>query len=214
MIDPRSAAVVMIDMQNGFINRDSPLCVAGAEASIPACVRVLKRARESGMTVVHAVRAYAADGSDVEPCRYDAWLRDRPLSPGCPAPIDAREPGALAPEKDDIVVVKPRFSAFFGTDLHGILAARGIGTVVLIGTTTPNCIRTSCYDALSLGYNVAVVEDATSSRNDRVQESNMEDMAFIGARIITSLEFSRCLLDDMDDTAARVKRAVAGDARR
>ena len=61
------------------------------------------------------------------------------------------------------------WSAFFGTDLDFLLRARGIGTLVLAGTTTPNCIRTTCYDALSLDYNVAVIEDCTSSRTPAVQ---------------------------------------------
>lgn len=190
MIDPRSCAVVIIDMQNGFIDARSPLCIAGASATVPACARVLAAARSSGMAIVHAVRSYDADGSDVEPCRYGIWKQGRPLSQACPVYMNADEPPSLAPWPDDIVIVKPRFSAFFATDLHDILQVRNITTIVLTGTTTPNCIRSSCYDALSLGYNVAVVKDATSSRNEAVQRANLEDMAFIGAFILDSFEFA------------------------
>ena len=213
MIDPNKAAVVMIDMQNGFLDERSSLCIAGARASVPACSRVLQAARKAGMTVVHAVRSYADDGSDVEACRYDIWVRDKPLSRACAPEIGPQEPAELAPAAGDLTIVKPSFSAFFGTDLHGILRERGIGTVVLIGTTTPNCIRSSCYDALSLGYNVAVVEDATSSRTSEVQKSNIADMAFIGAYLLSSDEFSKGLLANMDDVAERVRRAI-GSGRR
>lgn len=199
MIDPRSCAVVIIDMQNGFIDDRSPLCIAGASATVPACARVLAAARSNGMAVVHAVRSYAADGSDVEPCRYGVWKQGRPLSQACPAYMNTDEPPSLAPCSDDIVIVKPRFSAFFATDLHDILRRRDVETIVLIGTTTPNCIRSSCYDALSLGYNVAVVEDATSSRNEAVQRANLEDMAFIGAFMLDSYEFADRGLARMPD---------------
>lgn len=208
MIEPSKAAVVMIDMQNGFIDERSPLCIAGARASIPACARVLETARSHAMTVVHAVRSYAEDGSNVEPCRFDVWIAAKPLSAGCDPAIDDREPEELAARGGEIIVVKPSFSAFFGTDLHETLQGKNIDTVVLTGTTTPNCIRSSCYDALALGYNVAVVEDATSSRNDEVQAANIADMAFIGAYVLSSDEFSRCLLDGMDNTAKRVRDAV------
>lgn len=208
MIEPNKAAVVMIDMQNGFIDESSPLCVAGARASIPACVRVLEKARESDMTVVHAIRSYAKDGSNVEPCRFDIWNAAKPLSPGCDPAIDDREPEELAAHDGEIVVVKPSFSAFFKTDLHETLQSRGINTVVLTGTTTPNCIRSSCYDALSLGYNVAIIEDATSSRNAEVQTSNIADMAFIGAFVLSSDEFSRFLLANMENTTERVRDAI------
>lgn len=188
MIDPSSTALVMIDMQNGFINEASPLCIAGAKKSIPACRRVLEYARENVVPVYHVVRRYAADGSDVEPCRYDIWKDERPLSDACPEEIGPLEPAELAPLADEVTVVKPRFSAFFQTDLHARLQKQGINTLLLTGTTTPNCIRSTCYDALSYNYDVIVVEDATSSRNEDVQRANMEDMACIGARIIRSVD--------------------------
>lgn len=92
MINPSSTALVMIDMQNGFIDEASPLCIAGAKKSIPACRRVLEYARENAMPVYHVVRRYAADGSDVEPCRYDIWKDQRPLSEACPEKSARRNP--------------------------------------------------------------------------------------------------------------------------
>lgn len=178
MINPSSTALIMIDMQNGFINEASPLCVAGAKKSIPACRRALKYARKHAVSVYHIVRRYAADGSDVEPCRYDTWKDERPLSNACPEEIGPSEPAELAPLAGEAIIVKPRFSAFFQTDLHARLQRQGIDTLLLTGTTTPNCIRSTCYDALSYNYDVIVVEDATSSRNEDVQRANMEDMAF------------------------------------
>ena len=150
MIDPRKAALIIIDMQHGFLDADSALCVAGAAATVPTCARALSHARELGMPVIHAVRAYAADGSDVEACRHELWLTGgRPVSRACDEGRSLAEPEALKPQPGDRVVVKPRFSAFFGTGLDVMLRRLGVSTVVLIGTTTPNCIRTTCYDALS-----------------------------------------------------------------
>lgn len=65
-----------------------------------------------------------------------------------------------------------------------------VDTVILAGTTTPNCIRSSCYDALSLDYDVVVLSDCTSSVTDEVQRANLEDMARIGAKICTVDELS------------------------
>ena len=58
-------------------------------------------------------------------------------------------------------------------------------TVILAGTTTPNCIRTSCYDALSLDYDAIVLSDCTSSVTEEVQRANLGDMERIGAQIET-----------------------------
>ena len=211
MIDPRKAALIVIDMQNGFIDPASALCVEGAAATVPACSRALDHARELGMPVFHVVREYAEDGSDVEAVRHAAWHDGgKPVSRACVNPRSLDELAPLAPQPGDRVVVKPRFSAFFNTNLDNVLRRLGVGTVVLIGTTTPNCIRTTCYDALSLDYNVAVIEDCTSSRTPAVQAANIEDMAQIGAQMLTCDEFCMQGLASVRDVAAEVAVAVRG----
>ena len=89
----------------------------------------------------------------------------------------------------DFLLVKPRYSAFFNTGLDLILRRKGIRHVILTGTTTPNCIRTTCYDAISLDYEITVLSDCTSSVTEEIQQSNLRDMANIGAHIISSKEF-------------------------
>ena len=214
MMEPERAALLMIDMQNGFIDPASALCVAGAAATVPACARVLRKARALGMAVFHVRRRYAADGSDVEPVRYRGWVEGgRPLCAEGDEPASLDCPDVLTPADGERVLVKPRFSAFFDTPLHGALGREGIGTVVLIGTTTPNCIRSTCYDALSLNYNVVVVEDATSSRTPEVQAANIADMAHIGAAILTVGAFCDQGLAEVPDTVGEWRAAVATAAR-
>jgi hypothetical protein len=64
-----------------------------------------------------------------------------------------------------------------------------VRTVILAGATTPNCIRATCYDALSLDYNVVLLEDCCSSQTEEIQIANMGDMRRIGAVIMSSREF-------------------------
>ena len=112
MIDPRKAALIIIDMQHGFLDSSSALCVAGAAATVPACTRALNRARELGMPVFHAIREYAADGSDVEAARHRGWVEGgKPVSRACASPRTLDEYEPLAPQPGDRVIAKPRFSA-------------------------------------------------------------------------------------------------------
>lgn len=208
MIDPHNAALLVIDMQNGFVDSSSALCVEGAAATVPACSRALDHARKLGMPVFHVVREYAEDGSDVEACRRSVWVDGgKPVSRACANPRTLAEVEPLAPQPGDRVVVKPRFSAFFGTGLDLVLRRLGVGTVVLIGTTTPNCIRTTCYDALSLDYNVAVIEDCTSSRTPEVQTANIDDMRCIGAHIMTCEDFCSRGLAGVPDAVSAARAA-------
>lgn len=208
MIEPARAALILIDMQKGFIDPSSPLCIAGAAATVPACARALSAARSHGMAVVHVRRAYAVDGSYVEAVRWGAWAEGgRPLSTAWPESLAC--PPELEPEAGEPVIFKPSFSAFFGTQLAALLRQKGIDTVVLAGTTTPNCVRSTAYDGLSLGFNVAVVRDATSSRTPEVQEANLADMAFIGVSLIHADELAADGLEYVRDTEGEAARAVA-----
>lgn len=208
MIEPARAAFLLIDMQNGFIDGASPLCIAGAAATVPACAHALAAAREHGLAVFHVRRAYAADGSDVEAVRWKAWAEGgRPLSSADPMSLAC--PSELAPAPGEPVVVKPSWSAFFGTDLDFLLRARGIGTLVLAGTTTPNCVRSTAYDGLARGFNVAVLRDATSSRSPEAQEANLADMEAAGIQLIHTDDFAANGLLHVRDTEAEVARAVA-----
>ena len=200
-------ALLIIDMQKGFISPSSPCHIAGAAATVPACAAVADYCREKGIPVFFVSRVYRADGSDVEHCRYKAWAEGgKPLSPGCEEAISAQPPEALRPKEGDYVIIKPRFSAFFHTELDLILRRLGVDTVILAGTTTPNCIRTSCYDALSLEYNAVVLSDCTSSATEEIQRSNLRDMENIGAQILSS----RQLMDGaaLMDSVGQVRRAL------
>ena len=73
------------------------------------------------------------------------------------------------------------------------------------GTTTPNCIRTTCYDANSLDYNVVVLEDCCSSQTKEIQEMNIADMARMGAIIIDHVQFR----EYTEDTVGNEKEVIA-----
>ena len=199
MIEPTRAAFLLIDMQNGFIDPTSALCVAGAADTVPACAHALDFARSIGMSIFHIRRIYSADGANVEPVRYRQW-RDggRPLSPASEDESSLNWPDMLTPADGDRV-------------LDDVLSREGINTVVLAGTTTPNCVRSTCYDALSLNYNVVVLEDATSSRTPEVQRANIEDMAYIGARIMSVAEFLEQGLSQVQDIAGDTARAIEAE---
>ena len=178
MIDPRKAALIIIDMQHGFLDSSSALCVAGAAATVPACTRALNRARE-------------------------------PVSRACASPRTLDEYEPLAPQPGDRVIVKPRFSAFFATQLDLVLRRLGVGTVVLIGTTTPNCIRTTCYDAIALEYNTVVLTDCCSSHTEEIQRVNLEDMARAGAILMDSASFADYGPGTVEDLSAAIRKTDA-----
>jgi nicotinamidase-related amidase len=88
----------------------------------------------------------------------DAFLEMRKR--GIRSSIAGTEGARLDPRLDvgegDPVIVKKRYSAFHGTNLDDLLAARGIGEIVLAGVNTHACIRMAAIDAYQRDLKVTV----------------------------------------------------------
>lgn len=208
----KEAALVVIDMENAFISDKSPLCIRQAAATIPACGDAIRKARARGMAVFFVNRVYRKNGSDVEFTRYASWESGgRYLAPSSKGALSIEVPQEFQPQAGDYTLIKPRFSAFFQTELDLLLRRLGIKTLFLAGTTTPNCIRTTCYDGLSLDYNIAILADCTSSNTAEIQRVNLEDMERVGAILVSNPEF----LDEgfqMQNLAGEICARVRQDA--
>lgn len=189
-------AFLVIDMQKAFVEPGAALRIAGAKATVPAIRRALDAARRAGARIWWVEREYAADGSDMEKPRRKALESlgiSGVLAPGSTGLNSVEQPDGLRKEPGDRTIIKKRYSAFFGTDLDRQLREEGIETIVLLGTTTPNCIRSTCYDGISLNYDVIVLEPCCSSNTPEIQRSNMEDMERAGAVIIRLSDLSTVL---------------------
>lgn len=86
----------------------------------------------------------------------------------------------LKPAKNEIVLIKNRFSAFMQTELDMILKRKNITDLVIVGHQYPNCIRATAFDAVCLDYNISIVYECTSAASREVADSNITDMKNIG----------------------------------
>jgi nicotinamidase-related amidase len=140
----RGAALIVIDMQNGF---DEARWGARNNPQAEACVALLMNTwRKAGATVVH-----------VHHCSAGSTGSFRPGSRG----IEPK-PQAI-PRADEVVYRKQVNSAFIGTTLEGDLRKQGINSVVIVGLTTNHCVSTSVRMAGNLGFETYVVSDATAT---------------------------------------------------
>ena len=210
--NPTRAALILIDMENGFVEPEGGHCIRFAKSTVPACVRAVETAREKGIPVFFVKRIYRADGSDVELTRYAGWVAGgRACGPASTGPNSAQAPEGLRPRPGDYTIWKPRWSAFFHTELDLILRRLDIRTVILAGTTTPNCVRTTCYDAIALEYNTVVLTDCCSSQTEEIQRVNLEDMGRAGAILMDSAAFRDFAPDTVPDTSAAIRAAMEGE---
>jgi nicotinamidase-related amidase len=186
-VTDQKIALIIIDMQNDFVRPVAPACVKGAFATIPCIQKLLGHFRAKGLPVFHIVREYRPDGSDVEITRLESFLKHRtyvvPGTEGCEIVAE------LQPLPGEYRIVKQRFSAFMNTELDLILRRLGITDLAVCGTQYPNCIRTTIFDAVSYGYHVVNITDATSAQSMEIAAANIFDIKNIGVECVSLDEF-------------------------
>ena len=82
----------------------------------------------------------------------------------------------IAPEPQDIVVLKQKPSGFFGTNMASYLTLLGCDSLIVTGTTTSGCVRATVLDAFSLNYRIALAEEGCFDRSQASHAINLCDM--------------------------------------
>jgi len=141
-----TAALLIIDMQNDFVLEGKALKVAGARMVVPKIQAVLSEFRKRKLPVFHIVRVHREDGSDVEVIRQERFRKQPFAVAGTHGAAVIDE---LAPRTGEYILTKTRMSAFIGTELDLMLRTLGVTLVVICGIQTPNCIRTTVFDAIA-----------------------------------------------------------------
>jgi nicotinamidase-related amidase len=186
----KKPALLVIDMQNDFIIDGAPLRVAQGTTVIPKIREVLGEFRARDLPVFHILRVHRRDGSDVEITRQELFRKQPFAVAGTRGAAVVDE---LTPLPGEYVIPKIRMSAFIGTGLDLILRNLGITDLVVTGIQTPNCIRTTVFDAIAYNFPVMLVEDAVGAQSDEIHHANVRDMANIGVRIIRARDLNSML---------------------
>jgi nicotinamidase-related amidase len=190
--DPRTTALVIIDMQRDFVlpggfgeklGNDTSLLWAAVEPTR----RALAQARAAGMLVVHTREGHRPDLSDCPPAKLTRGGQTFIGTPGPMGRILVRgERGhdiieELYPVPGEPVVDKPGKGSFHATDLHQILFDRGIRTLVVCGVTLEVCVHTTVREANDRGYECVVLADCVASYFPEFQRVGLEMIKAQGA---------------------------------
>lgn len=158
VLDPRSTALVLIDLQKGILSQ--PLAPRDAGTVTRNGVALAKRFLEKKAPVVAVNVTFSADYGDTPPRDVDSPMQ---LPPGG-LPTGW---GDLVDEIDSLSgtfrITKRQWGAFFGTELDIQLRRRGITTIVLGGVSTPIGVEQTAREAWQLNYDVVLVEDASAA---------------------------------------------------
>lgn len=175
--------LLVVDMTEAFVRDDYPTgWGATGDPCTASLVELLDAARPAGVPVIYTVTEPLPHRAQV-----GAWLKGRP-GPSM-FPFDSDGPhhdivSELKPQGEDIVVIKPKPSAFFGTQVHAMLNALRADTVIVTGMTTSGCVRATVNDAFMLNYHVVVPIECVADRSQMSHEVELFDMGAKYADIV------------------------------
>jgi ureidoacrylate peracid hydrolase len=164
-VHPRNAAVIVVDMQNDFCHPDGASARNGrstamAEAMTPNLQRLVGQARRANVPVVF-VRMSQTDHTLSEVQREHQARRGAEV-PVCVEGTWGVGFYGVAPELDEAVVTKHRYSAFIGTDLDLILRSKGVKSLIITGVATNVCVESTARDGFMMDYYVVFMGDCTA----------------------------------------------------
>lgn len=181
VIDPKTTAIVTIDMHRGHLDPVEATLPVPVEESKRVCQqahRLLNFARSQGIPVIHVIVALRKTEvnkinprieavsrivlSNVAP-KTEAQRRGTPHN--IKGSIQTELMPEIGPEKEDYVIDnKKTFSSYLGTDLEHLLrVVLNVDTVVLIGINTNTCVLCAVFESFNLGYRTVVISDCVAS---------------------------------------------------
>lgn len=161
-----NTAFLIIDMLNDFVLEGAPLEVPAARDIIPEIAHEAGKARAPGAHVI-----YVCDTHDPDDAEFKTWPRHAVR--GTPGAQVVRE---LAPQPNDKVIAKTRYSGFFRTELDAALRELRAEQLVLTGILTEICVFFTAADAYMRGYPVALLEKCVTSLTQDDHTHALEQM--------------------------------------
>jgi len=199
--DYNNIALITIDLQNDFCLPGAALEIKGTMEIIPNAVQLLKLFRKCNKPIIHIVRLYEEDGSNVDAVRRK-WIHSgiraaAPFLEGAELVKDLKpnntrldsamllQGGIQEIASHEFVIYKSRWGAFYNTPLETFLKEKHITTLAFTGCNFPNCPRTSIYEASERDFRIVVIQDAISG----IYEHGLQELSHIGCEVIGTQDF-------------------------
>jgi nicotinamidase-related amidase len=193
-IDPGHTALVVVDMIDEFVKPNwSPYWCPEATRQVPKIRKVIDAFHEADLPVI-----YLAYEISVHGLNFPAPLLDTPMGEGIKYMSDEILQSVsiykdIAPEPQDIVILKHTYSGFRGTELDLVLRGKGISTVVICGTMTNYCCGATAREALWHNYRVVFGSDINSNDDPELHDAEIKTLRRGYARIMTADEIVAAL---------------------
>jgi ureidoacrylate peracid hydrolase len=179
-LEPAKAALLVIDMQEFFLDPASPSFTCGGLAILPNVRLLIDSFRLAKRPVIYTRHVHHPDHID---SGIMGWWWKGMCVEGTP---ESEVHHDIAPRPSEKVVTKHRYSAFYNTDLETILRVQGIEQLVITGVMSNMCCESTARDAYFRDYRVFFLADATGSISEDMQLATLLNVGFGFAYVTTT----------------------------
>ena len=181
-LDPKKSAVILVDMINAVAKGEGPPYSppANRQAVTENFTRLVAHCRSVGTPLIYITTHRRADNSDAPKTVSDIGGGGGAMLAGTPAVQVVDE---LAPRPEDYLIVKPRFSAFYGTNLDGILKSLGTETILVGGISTQRSVEGTARDAKNRDMQCVVVSDCCTAGEEDVHQMTIDHVLPLLVRV-------------------------------
>ena len=180
-IKPEESALIVVDMQEDFVNPNNPMCVPEAYRQVPRIKTLIEACREIGVPVIYSAHNIAGD------CCADFYEYWDLVAAGA---IKEGSEGAdiyheIYPKPGERVIrVKHTYDSFAGTDLDYVLRDQDIKTIIICGTLTNFCCESTARTGYFLNYHVVFGSDVNATDNAMAHNATIRTMRRGFARVM------------------------------
>jgi ureidoacrylate peracid hydrolase len=195
-------ALIVVDMQNGFVSKGGSYDKLGMNTSnyreiIPRLKELIEFCRSKDIPIFYTEAVKEASGIDVLTNIHNFLPKTRQERLKFPICIRGTWDGLtideLKPKDTDHVVIKRRDSAFQDTELRVWLQSERINLLVFAGIDTSICVETSLRDGFNIGYDVALISDATASGFTDHYKTTLERVGDYYGLVMSTDRFKRAI---------------------
>lgn len=167
---PSSSALLVIDMQQYFLNESSHAFIPSSKAIVPNIRKLINTFRSNNLPVIFTRHSLK---EDEQPGIMGKWWNDVIKEESVLSEIVP----SLSPTSSEVVVRKIRYSPFYGTELKEILRGKNVKSVVITGVMTHLCCETTAREAFIRDYEVFFVIDGTATQNEELHLSSLRTLS-------------------------------------
>ena len=181
-LDPKKTAVILVDMINAVAKGDGPPYnpPANRQAVTNQFVKLVAHCRNVGTPLIYITTHRRADNADAPKTLMDIGSAGTGNQAGT-AGVQVVDELAMKPE--DYLLVKPRFSAFYGTDLDNILRNLGTETILVGGISTQRSVEGTARDAKNRDIQCIVVSDCCTAGEEDIHEMTIKHVLPLLVRV-------------------------------